>query len=166
MQLSPSEISDLIRKRIESFAPAAESRTEGTVVNIADGVARLHGLSEVMAGEMIEFPGNTFGMALNLEQDSVGAVILGNYEHISEGDTVRCTGRILEVPIGNELLGRVVNSLGQPIDGKGPIETAKTDTIEKIAPGVIDCVVRSISRCRQASRRLMPWCPSVVVSVS
>ncbi len=138
MQLSPSEISDLIRKRIESFAPAAESRTEGTVVNIADGVARLHGLSEVMAGEMIEFPGNTFGMALNLEQDSVGAVILGNYEHISEGDTVRCTGRILEVPVGNELLGRVVNSLGQPIDGKGPIETAKTDTIEKIAPGVIE----------------------------
>ena len=137
MQLNPSEVSELIRKKIESFEPLAEARTEGTVVSLADGVVRLHGLSDAMQGEMIEFPGNTFGMALNLERDSVGAVILGSYEHISEGDTVRCTGRILEVPVGEGLLGRVVDSLGNPVDGKGPIESVGTSPIEKIAPGVI-----------------------------
>ena len=137
MQLNPSEVSELIRKKIESFEPLAEARTEGTVVSLADGVVRLHGLSDAMQGEMIEFPGNTFGMALNLERDSVGAVILGSYEHISEGDTVRCTGRILEVPVGEGLLGRVVDSLGNPVDGKGPIDAVGTSPIEKIAPGVI-----------------------------
>ena len=137
MQLNPSEVSELIRKKIESFEPLAEARTEGTVVSLADGVVRLHGLSDAMQGEMIEFPGNTYGMALNLERDSVGAVILGSYEHISEGDTVRCTGRILEVPVGEGLLGRVVDSLGNPIDGKGPIDAVGTSPIEKIAPGVI-----------------------------
>jgi F-type H+-transporting ATPase subunit alpha len=137
MQLNPSEVSELIRKKIESFEPLAEARTEGTVVSLADGVVRLHGLSDAMQGEMIEFPGNTFGMALNLERDSVGAVILGAYEHISEGDTVRCTGRILEVPVGEGLLGRVVDSLGNPVDGKGPIDAVRTSPIEKIAPGVI-----------------------------
>jgi F-type H+-transporting ATPase subunit alpha len=137
MQLNPSEISDLIRKRVEGFEGSAEARNEGTVVSLADGVVRIHGLNDVMSGEMIEFPGNTFGMALNLEQDSVGAVILGDYGHISEGDKVKCTGRILEVPTGEALLGRVVDSLGNPIDGKGPVETDTTSPIEKIAPGVI-----------------------------
>jgi len=138
MQLNSAEISELIKKRIESFKVATEARTEGTVVSLTDGISRIHGLSDVMYGEMIEFPGNTFGMALNLERDSVGAVVLGAYEHISEGDTVKCTGRILEVPVGPGLLGRVVDSLGNPIDGKGPIEAAGTSPIEKIAPGVIE----------------------------
>src|SRR6184192_444662 len=137
MQLNPSEISELIKTKIQNLETGAEVRTQGTVVSLSDGIARIHGLSETMQGEMIEFPNNTFGLALNLERDSVGAVILGDYEHISEGDIVKCTGRILEVPIGPELLGRVVNSLGQPIDGKGPINAKMTDVIEKVAPGVI-----------------------------
>ena len=136
MQLNPSEISELIKKRIEGFEAASEARNEGTVVALADGVVRIHGLDDVMAGEMIEFPGNTFGMALNLERDSVGAVILGDYEHITEGDKVKCTGRILEVPTGESLLGRVVDALGNPIDGKGPIENAVSSPVEKVAPGV------------------------------
>ncbi len=138
MQLNPSEISELIKKRIESFQVVTEARTEGTVVSLADGIVRIHGLADVMYGEMIEFPGNTFGMAMNLERDSVGAVVLGTYEHISEGDTVKCTGRILEVPVGPGLLGRVVDTLGNPIDGKGPIQSDGTAPIEKIAPGVIE----------------------------
>ena len=137
MQLNPAEISDLIKSRIKSFEAVAEARTEGTVVSLMDGIARIHGMSDVMAGEMLEFPGNTFGMALNLERDSVGAVILGPYQHIAEGDTVKCTGRILEVPTGPELLGRVVDALGNPIDGKGPINTSTTSPIEKVAPGVL-----------------------------
>ena len=137
MKLNPSEISNLIRSRIENFDALTEARTEGTVVSVSDGIVRIHGLSDVMQGEMLEFPGNTFGLALNLERDSVGAVILGEYEHISEGDTVKCTGRILEVPVGPELRGRVVNALGQPIDGKGPINAKLTDKIEKVAPGVM-----------------------------
>jgi F-type H+-transporting ATPase subunit alpha len=137
MQLNPSEISDLIKSKIENFATAAEARNQGTVVSVTDGIVRIHGLSGVMQGEMLEFPGNTFGLALNLERDSVGAVVLGEYEHISEGDTVKCTGKILEVPVGEALIGRVVNSLGQPIDGKGPIATSETSPIEKVAPGVI-----------------------------
>src|SRR5262245_13479186 len=136
-QLKPSEISELIRNRIQSLALAADIRTQGTVVSVTDGICRIHGLSDVMQGEMLEFPGSTFGLALNLERDSVGAVILGEYEHITEGDTVKCTGRILEVPVGKELLGRVVNSLGQPVDGKGPINAKEGDVIEKVAPGVI-----------------------------
>jgi len=137
MQLNPSEISDLIRSRIQNLDAGAQMRTQGSVVSVTDGICRIHGLSDVMQGEMLEFPGDTFGLALNLERDSVGAVILGEYEHITEGDTVKCTGRILEVPVGTELLGRVVNSLGQPIDGKGPINSRMTDVIEKVAPGVI-----------------------------
>ncbi len=137
MQLNPSEISDLIKKRIASFEAVTEAQTEGTVVSLSDGITRIHGLSDVMSGEMLEFPNNTFGMALNLEQDSVGAVILGDYKHISEGDKVKCTGRIMEVPVGEGLLGRVVDSLGNPIDGKGPIESTGTSPIEKIAPGVL-----------------------------
>ncbi len=137
MKLNPSEISNLIRSRIDNFEALTQARTEGTVVSVTDGIVRVHGLSDVMQGEMLEFPGNTFGLALNLERDSVGAVILGEYEHITEGDTVKCTGRILEVPVGPELRGRVVNALGQPIDGKGPINAKLTDKIEKVAPGVI-----------------------------
>jgi len=137
MQLNPSEISELLKSRIQGLAVSADVRTQGTVVTVTDGICRIHGLSDVMQGEMLEFPGDTFGLALNLERDSVGSVILGDYEHIREGDTVKSTGRILEVPIGPELIGRVVNSLGQPIDGKGPINAKMTDVIEKVAPGVI-----------------------------
>ena len=138
MQLNPSEISELIKSRISGVGVGAEVRNQGTVISVTDGICRVHGLSGVMQGEMLEFPNNTLGLALNLERDSVGAVILGEYEHISEGDPVKCTGRILEVPVGPELLGRVVNALGQPIDGKGPINAKMTDFIEKVAPGVID----------------------------
>ena len=136
-QLKPSEISELIKNKIQSLALSAEARTQGTVVSVTDGICRVHGLSDVMQGEMLEFPNNTFGLALNLERDSVGAVILGEYEHISEGDPVKCTGRILDVPVGPELIGRVVNSLGVPIDGKGPVNAKERDVIEKVAPGVI-----------------------------
>mgnify|MGYP000548301474 FL=1 len=136
-QLNPSEISELIKARIEKFEAKAEARTEGMVVSLTDGIARVHGLSDVMQGEMIEFPGNTFGLALNLERDSVGAVILGEYKHITEGDSARCTGKILEVPVGEALIGRVVDALGAPIDGRGAIKATETSPIEKIAPGVI-----------------------------
>lgn len=137
MQLNPSEISELIKSKIEGLDATSEVRTQGTVVSVTDGIVRVHGLSDVMQGEMLEFPDNTFGLALNLERDSVGAVILGAYEHITEGDTVKCTSRILEVPVGEGLIGRVVNALGQPIDGKGPITAQGSEPIEKIAPGVI-----------------------------
>jgi F-type H+-transporting ATPase subunit alpha len=137
MQLNPSEISELIKSRIQNLDAGVHMRTQGTVVSVTDGICRIHGLSDVMQGEMLEFPKNTFGLALNLERDSVGAVILGEYQHITEGDTVKTTGKILSVPIGPELLGRVVNSLGQPIDGKGPINAKETDVIEKVAPGVV-----------------------------
>jgi F-type H+-transporting ATPase subunit alpha len=137
MQLNPTEISELIKSRIEQFEVVSEARTEGTVVSLTDGIARIHGLADAMQGEMLEFPGDVFGLALNLERDSVGAVILGDYKTISEGDSVKCTGRILEVPVGEALLGRVVDSLGNAVDGKGPIEATETSPIEKIAPGVI-----------------------------
>jgi len=141
MQLNPSEISDLIKSRIQNFAAATEARNTGTIVSLADGIVRIHGLSDALQGEMLEFPGvggePTFGLALNLERDSVGAVVLGDYKHLTEGDTVKTTGRILEVPVGRALLGRVVDALGRPIDGKGPIANDGTSPIEKIAPGVI-----------------------------
>jgi len=137
MQLNPSEISELIKSRIQGLEAGVDVRNQGTVISVTDGIIRIHGLSDVMQGEMLEFPGNTYGLALNLERDSVGAVILGEYEHISEGDIVKTTGRILEVPVGPELVGRVVDALGLPIDGKGPVNAKLTDAIEKIAPGVI-----------------------------
>ena len=142
MQLNPAEISELIKSRIEGLGVSVDIKNQGTVVSVTDGIVRVHGLSDVMAGEMLEFPPTasgqpTYGLALNLERDSVGSVILGEYEHISEGDVVKCTGRILEVPVGPELIGRVVNALGAPIDGKGPINAKMTDVIEKVAPGVI-----------------------------
>ena len=149
MQLNPAEISELIKSRIEGLGVSAEVRNQGTVVSVADGIVRVHGLSDAMQGEMLEFPPApdgqvTYGLALNLERDSVGAVILGAYEHVSEGDTVKCTGRILDVPVGPELIGRVVNALGHPIDGKGPVDTKLSDVIEKVAPGVI--ARQSVSR--------------------
>jgi F-type H+-transporting ATPase subunit alpha len=136
-QLSPSEISELIKQRIEKFDVKSEARTEGTILSLKDGIVRIHGLDDVMQGEMLEFEGNTFGMALNLERDSVGAVVLGRTDALAEGQTVKCTGKILEVPVGEALLGRVVDALGNPIDGKGPINTTFSSPVEKVAPGVI-----------------------------
>lgn len=137
-KIKATEISELIKARIEKLEIGPEIRTEGTIVNLKDGIVRIYGLADVMYGEMIEFPENTYGLAFNLERDSVGAVVLGDYEHLQEGMTARCTGKILEVPIGEALLGRVVDALGNPIDGKGAIETDLTSPIEKIAPGVIE----------------------------
>ncbi len=137
MQLNPSEISELLKSKIQGLSLSADVRNQGTVVSVTDGICRIHGLSDVMQGEMLEFPNNTLGLALNLERDSVGAVVLGEYTGVSEGDVVKATGRILDVPVGPELIGRVVNALGQPIDGKGPINAKMTDVIEKVAPGVI-----------------------------
>src|SRR5690606_11271373 len=138
MALKASEISDLLRQRIQNFEAKAEARDVGTIVALTDGIVRIHGLADVQYGEMIEFPGGAVGLALNLEQDSVGAVVLGDYTHLSEGNSVKTTGRILEVPVGEALLGRVVDALGNPIDGKGPIQAQGTSPIEKVAPGVID----------------------------
>jgi F-type H+-transporting ATPase subunit alpha len=137
MSIKASEISDLIKARIEKFAAATEERNVGTVITVTDGIVRVHGLADVKYGEMLEFPGGSFGLALNLERDSVGAVVLGEYKHITEGDTVKTTGRILEVPVGEALLGRVVDALGNPIDGKGAIKATRQAPIERVAPGVI-----------------------------
>jgi F-type H+-transporting ATPase subunit alpha len=136
-QLNPSEISALIKQRIGDLDTSATAKNEGTIVMVSDGIVRIHGLADAMYGEMIEFDGGLYGMALNLEQDSVGVVVLGNYLSLQEGQKARCTGRVLEVPVGPELLGRVVDALGNPIDGKGPIDAKLTDAVEKVAPGVI-----------------------------
>ena len=136
-QLNPSEISEIIKQRIDNLDVSVQAKNEGTIVSVMDGIIRIHGLADVMYGEMIEFEGGIYGMALNLERDSVGAVVLGDYLQLKEGQTCKCTGRILEVPVGPELEGRVVDALGKPIDGKGPIEAKLTDPIEKVAPGVI-----------------------------
>lgn len=136
-QLNPSEISEIIKKRIDNLDVTSQAQNEGTVVSVFDGIVRIHGLADVMYGEMIEFEGGVYGLALNLERDSVGAVVLGDYKNIAEGQTAKCTGRILEVPTGEALLGRVVDALGNPIDGKGPIETATKAPVERVAPGVI-----------------------------
>ena len=137
MAIKATEISDLIKQRIENFKSVTEARNVGTIVSVTDGICRIHGLADARYGEMLEFPGNSFGLALNLEQDSVGAVVLGEYKHLREGDSVKTTNRILEVPVGPELLGRVVDALGQPLDGKGPIQAKRTAPIERVAPGVI-----------------------------
>jgi F-type H+/Na+-transporting ATPase subunit alpha len=137
MAIKATEISDLIKQRIENFKSSTEARNVGSIVSVTDGITRIHGLADARYGEMLEFPGGVFGLALNLEQDSVGAVVLGEYKTLKEGDTVKTTGRILEVPVGPELLGRVVDALGQPIDGKGPLNASKTSPIERVAPGVI-----------------------------
>ncbi len=137
-QLNPSEISEIIKSRIDNLDVSSEAQNEGTIVSVSDGIIRIHGLADVMYGEMIEFDGGVYGMALNLERDSVGAVVLGDYQALAEGQKARCTGRVLEVPVGPELEGRVVDALGNPIDGKGPINAKLTDAIEKVAPGVIE----------------------------
>ena len=131
MQLNPAEISELLKSKIENLNVKQEANTYGGVISVTDGIVRVHGLSDVMQGEMLEFPGNTFGLAMNLERDSVGAIVLGEYEHIKEGDQVKCTGRILEVPVGRELVGRVVNALGQPIDGKALLTLKKLRRLRK-----------------------------------
>jgi F-type H+-transporting ATPase subunit alpha len=138
MTINPTEISDIIKDKIKNLDIKTQSHNEGTVVSLTDGIARIYGITDALQGEMLEFPNNIYGLALNLERDSVGAVILGDYKSISEGDTVKCTGNILEVPVGEEFLGRVVNSLGEPIDNNGPITSEKKSPIEKIAPGVIE----------------------------
>ena len=137
-QLNPSEISEIIKSRIDKLDVSTEAQNEGTIASVSDGIIRIHGLADVMYGEMIEFDGGIYGMALNLERDSVGAVVLGDYQTLAEGQKVRCTGRVLEVPVGPELEGRVVDALGNPIDGKGPVNAALTDAVEKVAPGVIE----------------------------
>src|ERR1700739_4877064 len=137
MAIKATEISDLIKQRIENFKGVTEARNVGSIMSVTDGITRIHGLADARYGEMLEFPGNTFGLALNLEQDSVGAVVLGEYKHLNEGNTVKTTGRILEVPVGPGLLGRVVDALGSPLDGQGPGEAARTAPIERVAPGVI-----------------------------
>ncbi|MFY0663630.1 MAG: F0F1 ATP synthase subunit alpha [Natronospirillum sp.] len=136
-QLNPSEISEVIKKRIEGLNVSSEAKNEGTIVSVSDGIVRIHGLADVMYGEMIAFEGGLYGMALNLERDSVGAVVLGDYKGLAEGQKCHCTGRILEVPVGPGLMGRVLDALGNPIDGKGPVDSVGTDAIEKVAPGVI-----------------------------
>ena len=138
MTINPTEISDIIKDKIKDFNIKSKAHNEGTIVTLTDGIARIYGITEALQGEMLEFPNKTFGLALNLERDSVGAVILGEYKHLSEGDSVKCTGRILEVPVGRALLGRVVNSLGEPIDNNGPVKTNIFSPVEKIAPGVIE----------------------------
>ncbi|HBS41972.1 MAG TPA: F0F1 ATP synthase subunit alpha, partial [Oceanospirillales bacterium] len=136
-QLNPSEISEVIKKRIESLDVSSQAQNEGTVVSVSDGIVRIHGLADAMYGEMIEFEGGVYGLAMNLERDSVGAIVLGDYKGLAEGQTAKCTGRILEVPVGKALLGRVVDALGNPIDGKGPIDSDGTAPVERVAPGVI-----------------------------
>lgn len=138
MQLNASEISGFIKDKIASYDNKVDSKAEGTIISVADGILRIQGLAQVMLGEMIELPGGEYALALNLERDDVGAVVLGQYSHLREGDKVHCTGKILEVPVGPELLGRVVNTLGEPLDGKGPINAKITSPVEKIAPGVIE----------------------------
>ena len=137
MNLRPEEISSVIKEQIERYSSRLEVSDVGTVIQVADGIARIHGLEKAMQGELLEFPGEVYGMVLNLEEDNVGAVLLGNQKSIAEGDTVKTTGRVVEVPVGDAMLGRVVNALGQPIDGKGPIHTEKFRQIERVAPGVI-----------------------------
>ena len=166
MSVKASEISDLIKSRIENFKSATEARNVGTVVTVTDGICRIHGLADARYGEMLEFPGNIFGLALNLEQDSVGAVVLGDYKRISEGDTVKTTGRILEVPVGRELLGRVVDALGKPIDGKGPIKATQHRAHRARGAGRDLPQVASASRCRPATRPSTRWCRSAAASAS
>jgi F-type H+-transporting ATPase subunit alpha len=137
-QLNPSEISELIRERIAGFQGRVETRSQGTIISLGDGILRIHGLEDVMYGEMLELPGGKYALALNLEQDNVGAVVLGEFSGLEEGDVVKCTGKVMQVPIGKALLGRVVNTLGQPVDGKGPVDTQEFDILEKIAPGVVE----------------------------
>ena len=164
MQLNPAEISGFIQEKIADYDNKVESKAEGTIISLYDGVARVQGLRQAMLGEMIAFPGGVYGLALNLERDSVGVVILGEYDHLAEGDKVTCTGRILEVPVGRELLGRVVNALGQPIDGKGDIKTGESSP--KKSPPVLSSANPLTNRCKPASNPLTQWCQLVAANVS
>jgi F-type H+-transporting ATPase subunit alpha len=165
MEIKVEEISRIIRKQIEDYDRQVEVSETGTVVSAGDGIARVYGLEKAMAGELLEFPHGVLGMTLNLEEDNVGAALLGDATLIKEGDEVRRTGRIVDVPVGEALLGRVVNALGQPIDGLGPIDTAHRRKIEIKAPGIV-ARSRCTSRCRPASRPSTRWCPSAAVSAS
>ena len=138
MNLRPEEISSVIKEQIKRYASELEVSDVGTVIQVADGIARIHGLENAMQGELLEFPGEVYGMVLNLEEDNVGVVLLGDQKSINEGDTVKTTGRVVEVPVGDCMLGSVVNALGHPIAGKGPIEAKKFRQIERVAPGVIN----------------------------
>ena len=154
MNLRPEEISILIKEQIKNYSNQLEISDFGTVMQVGDGIARIYGLEKCMSGELLEFPGDVFGMALNLEEDNVGAVVLGSDRDIKEGDIVKPTGNVVEVPVGDALIGRVVNALGQPIDGKGVIKTDKTRPIENLAPGVLQR--KSVNQpCKQALRQLM-----------
>lgn len=165
MNLRPEEISSVIKEQIKRYASELNVSDVGTVIQVADGIARVHGLENAMQGELLEFPGEVYGMVMNLEEDNVGAVLLGNHRNINEGDTVKTTGRVVEVPVGDAMLGRVVNALGQPIDGKGPVQSDRFRKIERVASGVI--TRKSVDTpCRQVSRPSTPWCPSEEVSVS
>src|SRR3970282_2129568 len=157
-QLNPSEISELIKTRIEKVKLSAEARNEGTVTSVSDGIVRIHGLADVMQGEMIELPNSTYALALNLERDSVGAAVLGDYKHLREGDVAKTTGRLRAVPTGPDLCGRVFNALGEPIDGKGPINTAQTSPVETIAPGVIwrKSVSQPVETCYKTIDAVIP----------
>src|SRR5512144_571023 len=137
MEIRAEEISEIIRKQIKEYGKEVEVAETGTIISIGDGIARIHGLDKAMAGELLEFPGGVSGMCLNLEEDNVGAAILGDFEHIKEGDTVKRTGRIVEVPVGDALVGRVVNAIGEPIDGKGPINSKEARKVEIKAPGIV-----------------------------
>ena len=137
-EITAAEISEIIKRQIEGYVSEIELAEVGSVITVGDGIARIYGLEKCLAGELLQFPHDIYGMALNLEEDNVGAVLLGSDTEIKEGDEVRRTGRIMEVPVGEAMIGRVVNALGQPIDGKGPIETTESSPIERIAPGVID----------------------------
>jgi F-type H+-transporting ATPase subunit alpha len=166
MDIKADEISKIIREQIGSYAVEVDVAEVGSVVSIGDGIARVHGVERAMAGEMLEFPHGVFGIALNLEEDGVGTVLLGEYKEIKEGDTVKRTGRIISVPVGEELLGRVVNALGQPIDGKGPIGTGKFAPIERLAPGVVSIASPFVNRFKRGSKRSTPWCRSAAGSAS
>ena len=155
MNLRPEEISSVIKEQIKRYSTELEVSDVGTVIQVADGIARIHGLEKAMQGELLEFPGEVYGMVLNLEEDNVGAVLLGDSRNVNEGDTVKTTGRVVEVPVGDALTGRVVNALGQPIDGKGPIVTDKYRKIERVASGVI--TRKSVSVPLQVLKLLMPW---------
>ena len=163
VNLRPEEISSVIKEQIKNYTAKLETTDVGTVIQVADGIARIHGLENAMQGELLEFPGEVYGMVMNLEEDNVGVVLLGDSRAVNEGDVVKTTGRVVEVPVGDALTGRVVNALGQPIDEKGPIDTEKYRPVERVAYGVID---RQIRRYRPESRRLTLWCRSDVDSES
>ena len=166
MEIRAEEITRILREQLGGFTASIDVAEVGTVLTVGDGIARIYGLERCMAGELLELPHGVMGIALNLEEDSVGAVLLGEYHKIREGDEVRRTQRIMSVPVGEAMVGRVVNPLGQPIDGKGPIATTGFNPIERIAPGVVDRQAVQGAAADRASRRSTPWCRSAAASAS